>query len=189
MIFLDVARLLLYYGLLVMAQRYKFCCETKNQRLKEGNIIYEVNIFVDCILSAVVSIGFFIYGWLLFFLTKNSEEAGFVTRERELIEILLITVIFTACFLTRSGLFLLRPVSGQKLPDPIFYSMAYYVSESIPSLLQIYISETSRGRQLQDSKFIDDLYAESQDSIEEYKENKLLKKQIDEEEGRRLVDS
>jgi hypothetical protein len=139
---------------------------------KEGNPVYEATILVDVILSAAVAIGFFIYGWLLFFLTKNSEEAGFVTRDRQLIQILVITVLFAACFLVRCVIFLYRPITGQKFSEVIFYTFGYFVPETIPSLLQIYLSETYRGQQIKDTKFIDDLYAESQDSIDEYKDSK-----------------
>jgi len=71
-------------------------------------------------------------------------------------------------------MFLYRPITNQKFSDQLFYTFGYFVPEAIPSLIQLYISETSRGRQLDDTKFIDDLYAESQDSIEEYKETKKL---------------
>jgi len=70
-------------------------------------------------------------------------------------------------------MFLYRPISQQKFSSQVFYTFAYFVPETIPSLLQIYISETSRGQELENTKFIDDLYAQSHDSIEDYKENKL----------------
>jgi hypothetical protein len=41
---------------------------------------------IDVVLSAVLSLGFFVYGWLLFFVTKNSEEGG-ESRERELLKV------------------------------------------------------------------------------------------------------
>jgi len=142
-----------------------------SNEVKEGNPLYEANIVTDVALSAAISLGFFIYGWLLFFLTKNSDDGDKTHRTRELIKILIITVVFTACFLGRCFMFLYRPITDKKFSDQVFYTFAYFVPEVIPCLLQIYLAETSRGQQERENKFIDDLYAESQDSIEEYRES------------------
>lgn len=50
--------------------------------------------------------------------------------------------------------------------------MAYFVPELLPTLVQVYVSETSRGKEETDAKYIDQLYRQSQASIEEYLEQR-----------------
>jgi len=151
---------------------------------RDGNPVYEANIIADVILSVAVSTGFFIYGWLLFFLTKKVDDVGVGQRDKELTRILLITLVFTACFSIRVFMFLYRPITGRKFSEPLFYSLAYYVPEVLPTLLQVYLAETLQDKQEKDIKYIENLYAESQDSIDDYREINYL---IKETENTRLV--
>eukprot|EP01119_Soliformovum_irregulare_P002555 TRINITY_DN12802_c0_g1_i1.p1 TRINITY_DN12802_c0_g1~~TRINITY_DN12802_c0_g1_i1.p1 ORF type:complete len:301 (-),score=38.20 TRINITY_DN12802_c0_g1_i1:113-1015(-) len=133
-------------------------------QVKEGNRWYDSTIITDVVLSALMSIGFFIYGWLLFFITKNSEDGAIVGRDRELFRILIITLVFTACFSVRVVVFAYRPISGHFLPDILFYFAGYFVPDTIPSILQIYITETSQVQEERDTRYIDSLYATSDHS-------------------------
>jgi len=145
-----------------------------SDEIKEGNPLYEINIVADVLLSAAISLGFFIYGWLLFFLARNSQDEDF-ERNKELVRILTITLLFTACFLVRCVMFLYRPITGAYLPTPVFYCFAYFVPECIPCLFQIYLAETSRGQAERDNQYIDDLYAESEDSAK-FENSRLVEK-------------
>jgi hypothetical protein len=51
----------------------------------------------------------------------------------------------------------------------IFFIFCYYVPEIIPSILQVYLSETTKEQQERDTEYIDNLYKESQESIDDYK--------------------
>jgi len=136
---------------------------------REGNPVYEANIVSDIALSAVISVGFFIYGILLFTRVKNMEDDTSPDRKRELMKILFITIIFTACFLVKCVFVLYRPITSHLLPEIPFYIFNYFLPELIPSLLQIYVSETTKEQQARDTKYIDDLYAESQDSVDDFR--------------------
>lgn len=67
---------------------------------KEGNPLYDATILSDVFLSLCVSIGFLIYGNLLF-CSAREIEGGYEDRRKELFKILVITIVFTACFLCR----------------------------------------------------------------------------------------
>jgi len=67
-----------------------------------------------------------------------------------------------------------RPLTNKYFPTPIFYTFAYYVPELIPCAIQIYLSETGKEKQEKDSKFIDGLYQDSQESIEDYRERNII---------------
>ncbi|PRP75305.1 hypothetical protein PROFUN_05616 [Planoprotostelium fungivorum] len=138
---------------------------------REGNIMYELNIIGDIVLTVLVSAGFFIYGWLLFCSTRSTDDTLSESRDRELMKILILTLIFTTCFLSKVAIFLYRPITGSTFPSVIFYSFGYYTPEVIPCLFQLYVSESSNKQQEKETKFIDDLYAESQESIDEFAKN------------------
>jgi len=64
---------------------------------REGSPLYEANIITDVVLSAAVSIGFFIYGWLLFSLTKRVEDVGVEQRDRELVKVFMTEYCSHSC--------------------------------------------------------------------------------------------
>ena len=82
---------------------------------------------------------------------------------------MVITIIFSGCFLERAVIFLYRPVSGgaKISSEALFYTLAYYLPELVPNVLQLYLAESTVDKQAQDAKFINDLYENSQDSIDD----------------------
>jgi len=144
----------------------------ESNEVKESNPIYELNILADALLSGLVSITFFIYGWLQFCkLTSSDESTEVELRRSELHKIMLITLVFTACFTLRVIMFLYRPLTNKYLNIYLFYSLAYFVPEISPTVLQVYLSETVMGKQQRDSKFIDKLYADNDSDIADYRES------------------
>jgi len=142
---------------------------------REGNPIYNTTIIADVVISSLLSVGFLVYGILLFCVTKNTDDGETTnTRTTELLKILFITGVFTLCFLIRVFMFSWRPLTNKYFPTPIFYTFAYYVPELIPCAIQIYLSETGKEKQEKDSKFIDGLYQDSQESIEDYRERNII---------------
>jgi hypothetical protein len=55
---------------------------------REGNKIYDLTIIADVIISALLSIGFLVYGVLLFCVSKNTDDGETSdTRAKELMKV------------------------------------------------------------------------------------------------------
>lgn len=141
--------------------------ESGDTSKREGDVLYEANIVVDVGLSAAVSIGFLVYGGLLFFVARSSrldpaalDPNQAALQAAELFTLLMITLIMTACFLLRVVFFSWRLVGGSKFPVAVFYVFAYFIPEIVPSVLQVYLSEATEAHQRVNARTIDDLYAE-----------------------------
>jgi len=143
--------------------------DVKAHEEREGNVIYELNIVLDVAISALLSLGFLLYGILMFFLTKSTGDGAIEDRNRELLKTVGITTVFAACFLCRVVMFAYRPITGQHFPAVTFYVLGYFLPELIPSVLQVYLAESTQEKQDKDNKFIDSLYAEGEEAIEEYR--------------------
>jgi len=141
---------------------------------REGNPLYEANIVTDVVVSTGVCVGFFVYGLLLFYVTRNNDGGDVEGRNTELLRIFFITIIFTLCFLCRVVMFLYRPITGYPLPSVLFYVFAYFVPELVPSVIQVILSETVQGQLEREDKFIKDLYDEGEEAIVEYREHNLV---------------
>ncbi|KAL6050814.1 hypothetical protein QOT17_019579 [Balamuthia mandrillaris] len=128
----------------------------------EGDAVYETNVLVDAFASLVVSILFAIYGVLLL-MHRKAEVAEIWGGALDVGGILGITLAFVVCFLLRVAMYLYRPITGDYLPDAAFVTCAYYVPEIVPSLLQIYIVQTSKHKLRLEAEFIDNLYAEAEE--------------------------
>jgi hypothetical protein len=69
-----------------------------------------------------------------------------------------------------------RPITKHRFDSRIFYTFAYFVPELIPCIIQLYLSAQSRDKQEQETRFIDSLYEDNQDSIEDYKKLPVIPK-------------
>jgi hypothetical protein len=69
-----------------------------SKRQREGNPIYETSVISDIALSAVISVGFFIYGWLLFWRAKSSDDASTSDKKRELFKVHFLLPHFISTF-------------------------------------------------------------------------------------------
>eukprot|EP01120_Amphizonella_sp_Union-15-10_P001748 TRINITY_DN11897_c0_g1_i1.p1 TRINITY_DN11897_c0_g1~~TRINITY_DN11897_c0_g1_i1.p1 ORF type:complete len:289 (+),score=18.26 TRINITY_DN11897_c0_g1_i1:59-925(+) len=120
---------------------------------KEGNPFYELNIITDVVLSLILAVGFTFYGFRLLYRRMNTEGAW------EALLMTLLTLVFFLCFMVRVLMFAYRPVTGKYFPETIFYLFGYYLTETIPTAVQLYIVQTTRTKEENLKKFIDDLYA------------------------------
>jgi len=134
------------------------------EEAREGSLIYEINIVVDVVLSCFISIAFFVYG-LLLFCSKRNVDDDISQRNKELVKLLMYTIVFTACFMCRVFMFLYRPITGLYLNNTIFVVFGYYVPELVPAALQMYIAEQKQTQEEEDNKFIEGLYREYEDDI------------------------
>jgi len=95
--------------------------------------------------------------------------------------------------LVRAVIFLYRPITNEKIPNVYFYVFAYFFPELLPSLLQFYLSESTVDKQEKDANFIDGLYENSQDSIDEWNnqmsenERRALESNLSEKENEVVV--
>jgi len=131
---------------------------TEKEVVWEGNTLYDSSILIDIAVSFLISLGFLFYGTRLS-ITKFRADNNDPTRMREAIKIIFTAICFTLCFLLRVSMFSYRFITNAFLPDVLFVTLAYYLPELIPSVLQIYIVESSRGKSRRESQYINDLYA------------------------------
>lgn len=121
----------------------------------EGNPIYEVNILFLASLQALLSIAFLIYGSVLMyrvFLARkyglSEEDERHAARYRTaLIKILVTMSVMSACFLVRFIFLVYRPATGRFLPNPVFFTFAYIIPDTIPAVVEMFIIiSTSESR-------------------------------------------
>eukprot|EP01112_Ceratiomyxa_fruticulosa_P013436 TRINITY_DN3781_c0_g1_i1.p1 TRINITY_DN3781_c0_g1~~TRINITY_DN3781_c0_g1_i1.p1 ORF type:complete len:338 (-),score=27.76 TRINITY_DN3781_c0_g1_i1:183-1196(-) len=143
-----------------------------NSHFREGNPLYEMNIDIQIIIGFLVSSGFLVYGIRLYCLNANidNQVAG-NERRKELIKLFFVTVIFSICFFIRVAMFLYRPITKKFLNLYLFQTFAYYVPEIIPCLLQLYMIHTSKIKEQQASKFIDELYRTDEEELQAERES------------------
>jgi len=67
----------------------------------------------------------------------------------------------------RVVLFLYRPVTGEYMDIFVFNLFGYYLPETIPVLLQVYLIQTSKRKALEEAEFIESLYRESSSDRED----------------------
>jgi len=127
------------------------------------NNLYESNIFTDIALSFLISIGFMFYGVILS-IKKYKSDVQDPRRIVNVVKIILASVCFVLCFLLRVAMFAYRPITNNYIDPDLFQVFAYFIPEIIPSIVQIYIAESSKGISQRGNRFIDDLYAEQVDT-------------------------
>lgn len=60
-----------------------------------------------------------------------------------------------------------RPITGKYLNEDVFYILGYYVPDILPTLVQIFIIQRTKRREVQNRAFIDDLYKAADEDQEE----------------------
>jgi len=134
---------------------------------QSGNLkgtLYEANILTDVILSTVISLAFMIYG-IKQCMTRISSEDFDPRKGKEAAKTVVITMVFTFCFLLRATTYTYRLVSNSIIESNLLIVLSFYIPELAPTVLQIYLLETSKGRQAQTNQFVRDLYAGYSDSL------------------------
>jgi len=134
---------------------------------REGNPVYETSIYLEIFVSFIVSIAFFFYGMRLFRQHRRAHdfEEGYEIKSKEILTILIATIIFTACFLVRVVAFLFRPVEHEYMNQQLFQVLAYYIPEVIPSLVQFYLIRRKLRKEKKDTQFVHDLYQQEEDIL------------------------
>jgi len=141
-------------------------------REKEGSPLYELIILTDVTLSSLMAIGFTVYGFRLLFRKIHLHDA----RAKEALRVTVLTLIFSLCFMVRVYMFAYRPLTGNLFPISVFYVFGYYFTEGLPTLIQLYLVQTTRIKEERASKFIDDLYAGEDTSTTQEREALLGKR-------------
>jgi magnesium-transporting ATPase (P-type) len=144
---------------------------------REGNPIYETSVYLEIFVSFTVSIAFMIYGVRLFLQHGRAHdfEENYSRKAREILVILVATIIFTVCFILRVVAFLYRPITGEYMPQELFQVLAYYIPEVIPSLVQFYLIRRKDRKEKKDTRFVHDLYQMEEDVL---KDDMTLQKSV-----------
>jgi hypothetical protein len=124
-------------------------------------LLYDLNQWIDVGLSALIALGFIFYGIRIICMRAGSDKLNPDLR-KELMKMLLATVVFASCFLLRVFMFAYRPVTGKYFDDHTFIILGYYVCEAVPSLVEVYIFYTTKHETKMQIDFIDDLYDQDQ---------------------------
>jgi len=100
----------------------------------EGNKFYEANIIVIASVNLFAVFVFLFYGLRLFLKLRSAQQfAGAAVR------LTLVAFVMVACFVCRLVFFVWRPATGKFLPEPLFYTMGYFVPEIVPISVQFYL--------------------------------------------------
>jgi len=97
----------------------------------EGNHFYEANILVIAAINLFAVFIFLLFGIRLYLKLRSEQQfAGAALR------LTLVAFVMVACFVCRLVFFAWRPATGHFLPEPLFYSLGYFVPEIIPISVQ-----------------------------------------------------
>jgi len=105
-----------------------YMTESKGQR--EGNAFYDSGVLLLAVFNFLFMVAFIIYGIRLYLLTTE------ITKIR-MLKVLVLAAIFLFCFGLRVVLLMYRPVTGQKIYNPAFYTLCYFIPELTPLVVQI----------------------------------------------------
>jgi len=101
----------------------------------EKNMAYQVSIVAMAVLNLCIGMAFVIYG--VFFGSKMRSFK--ITNNFRVVQVRLVSLCFTLCFLSRVVMMLYRPLTGQLVLDVIYFPFSYLIPEIIPIALQLYI--------------------------------------------------
>lgn len=73
--------------------------------------------------------------------------------------------MFTICFSLRAGTFIYRFVTQQEDEPAWLIISSIYIPELVPTMLQLFLLEYSKGKEQKTTQFFDDLYAGSSDAL------------------------
>eukprot|EP01111_Echinosteliopsis_oligospora_P010498 TRINITY_DN3280_c0_g1_i1.p1 TRINITY_DN3280_c0_g1~~TRINITY_DN3280_c0_g1_i1.p1 ORF type:complete len:173 (+),score=21.24 TRINITY_DN3280_c0_g1_i1:587-1105(+) len=139
------------------ANRIKYPCETDVPS-------YIFGFYFLVISSFIISLGFLVYGVRLYLMHRLAREweENHGQRRREITKVLLCTLIFSLCFISRGLVFLWWPVFKTKLDPSLFMALAYYVPELVPSIIEFFLFRATKKKEEKASKFIADLYQQEE---------------------------
>ena len=100
-----------------------------------GGPLYFASVILIIVVDSIFALGFAIYG-IAIFVQKYNNALGSGLR-RELIQTMLVTIVFGACFALRMGMFLYRPITGKFMNPVVYRVLAYFVPEVVAVLLQV----------------------------------------------------
>jgi len=100
-----------------------------------GGPVYFSSVILVIVVDFIFATGFAIYG-IAIFVQKYTYALGSGLR-RELIQTMIVTIIFAACFALRMIMFLYRPVTGKFLNGTLYRVLAYFIPEVVAVTLQV----------------------------------------------------
>jgi len=137
---------------------------------KEGNIFYEISIWTDNILSLMVAITLLTYG-IATFIKARSESPEDRHLYAECVKLILITLAFVGSFSLRVMAFSYRYITFTYMDNFYYMPIAYYLPDLIPTILQVIVVETSKGKENETTTFIKNLYSDDDDSLNTSRDN------------------
>ncbi|EGG17707.1 hypothetical protein DFA_08703 [Cavenderia fasciculata] len=135
-----------------------FCFVSVNKSEKEGSVIYLLNTLYEVVLSLGIGISFTITV-IRIYLKYTSIDID-VCRNQivQLRKMFILSLIFGACFVLRSIMFLYNPVTKKLMNDEVFITLGYFIPDIVPTLLQVYIIHTKMKNEEADTSYINSLY-------------------------------
>lgn len=97
--------------------------------------MYFSSVILVIVVDFIFASGFAIYG-IAIFVQKYTHALGSGLR-RELIQTMVVTIVFAACFALRMVMFLYRPITGRFLNGTLYRVLAYFIPEVVAVALQV----------------------------------------------------
>jgi len=163
-----VVNLALYIALITVVAVF-LIADGGDSSNREGNAAYEASIFLQVGVSFLVSVGFLIYGIRLFMAHGRAHdfEENYWTKAREIMRILVSTIICSVCSFVRVVAFLYRPITDEYMNNDLFQTLAYFIPELLPSVVQFYLIRSKGRREKEDTQYIQSLYQQEEDARDE----------------------
>jgi hypothetical protein len=119
-----------------------------------GNPQYEAQINAVTVMNFIISLVFLVYGSLMFHAARTTAVG--LPRRRKIEKILIISLVYSLSFLSRSTMLLFRPITGLFFPNTFFWTFAMYIPDFVPTAIQLYFiyartREENYHRQIQQS--------------------------------------
>lgn len=120
-----------------------------NSQTGYGNLAYEISLWTMIVLTALLSISFFIFGVQIMHGISQSEEHMSKTKSGHSLRIVGAKIVVVAssiglCGLLRIVMFAYRPLTGKDLPGNFFYPWCFYfIPEALPTAMFLATSPSS----------------------------------------------
>jgi len=107
--------------------------EETGQNFDFGNIYYDLSVYTIILVAALIAISFSIYGIRFIRSIAQLTTAGDDNdlNSRLLVKIVLISLVYTGCFILRCFAFSYRYITGLTLNEILFYILGYFLTEGL----------------------------------------------------------
>ncbi|KAF2069923.1 hypothetical protein CYY_008752 [Polysphondylium violaceum] len=131
---------------------------TVNHQKREGSSLYLSNTLIQATVSLLIGVIFLLTILRTYLRFTNADKDLCRNQIQQVRKILLLSIIFSFCFLIRTIIFIYQPITEKYMNQEIFITFGYFIPDIIPTLVQIIIIHTNMKNEVEDNKFFNNLY-------------------------------